>query len=44
MAAVYGLLETMRNLGLEITSVHMESDAGALELDNSGKPLREKEE
>ena len=43
MAAVYGLLETIRNLGLEIISVHMESDSGTLELNSNGQPVKKEE-
>lgn len=43
MAAVYGLLETIRNLGLEILSVRMESEPGTYELNCSEKPMPEEE-
>ena len=36
MAAVYGLLETIRNLGLEMISVHVESETGTITLDGNG--------
>ncbi len=43
MAAVYGLLESIRNLGLEILSVRMESESGTYELNCSGEPSQEEE-
>lgn len=43
MAAVYGLLETIRNLGLEILSVQMESESGTHELHTPGKPNNKEE-
>ncbi len=43
MPAVYGLLETIRNLGLEILSVQMESESGKYELNNAGQPITKEE-